>query len=73
MRVGRRLFRQPSSAMKLKWLFKVRDRLVVATDIDQADLQAQALALPTIQQQLAGKQVRKVIVVPQKLINIAAS
>jgi len=35
-------------------------------------MQNQALALPKIQEMLAGKQVVKVIVVPGKLVNIVA-
>jgi leucyl-tRNA synthetase len=49
---------------------KVRDRLVVAPGIEQTDLQAQALALESVQKWLDGKSIRKVIVVPDKLVNV---
>ncbi len=51
---------------------KVRDRLEVAADISEEDLQAQALASDKIKAALAGKVVRKVIVRPPNLVNIVA-
>ncbi|RIK37645.1 MAG: leucine--tRNA ligase [Chloroflexi bacterium] len=49
---------------------KVRDRLLVAPGTSQATLQEQALALENVQRWLNGKSVRKVIVVPDKLVNV---
>jgi leucyl-tRNA synthetase len=49
---------------------KVRDRLVVAPGMEQAALQQEALGLETIQKWIDGKTVRKVIVVPDKLVNV---
>jgi leucyl-tRNA synthetase len=49
---------------------KLRARLMVPTGIDEATLRESALADPRIQELIAGKQVRKVIVVPGKLVNI---
>jgi leucyl-tRNA synthetase len=49
---------------------KVRDRLLVAPGTPQATLQEQALALENVQRWLNGKSVRKVIVVPDKLVNV---
>jgi leucyl-tRNA synthetase len=49
---------------------KVRDKLIVAPGTPQATLQAQALALENVQKWLDGKQVRKVIVVPDRLVNV---
>jgi leucyl-tRNA synthetase len=49
---------------------KVRDRLEVAADIGEEDLQAQVLARGKIAAALAGKVVRKVIVRPPNLVNI---
>ena len=51
---------------------KVRDRLEVAADISEADLQAQALASDKITSALAGKVIRKVIVRAPNLVNIVA-
>ena len=51
-------------------LGKVRDRLEVAADISEADLQAAALASERIQGLLEGKTIRKVIVRAPKLVNI---
>jgi leucyl-tRNA synthetase len=49
---------------------KVRDRLEVPADIDEEEAKSQALAAPNVQSWLEGKQPRKVVVVPGKLVNI---
>jgi len=49
---------------------KVRDRLQVSADITDERAEALAISSPTIQKFLSGKQPRKVIVVPRKLVNI---
>jgi leucyl-tRNA synthetase len=49
---------------------KLRARLTVAADIGPKELEAAALADPRVKEALAGKQVRKVVVVPRKLVNI---
>jgi leucyl-tRNA synthetase len=52
---------------------KLRDRVDVAADTSQADLEKLALTNNRVQDFLAGKQVRKVVVVPGKLVNVVAS
>jgi len=54
-------------------LGKVRGRISVARGTSDADLQALALAEPRIAELLDGKSVRKVIVVPDRLVNIVAN
>jgi leucyl-tRNA synthetase len=49
---------------------KVRLRLTVPAEIDKAALETTALADERVRQLIEGKQVRKVIVVPGKLVNI---
>jgi leucyl-tRNA synthetase len=49
---------------------KVRLRLTAPADVDEATLKALALADPKVHELLAGKEPRKVIVVPKKLVNI---
>jgi leucyl-tRNA synthetase len=49
---------------------KLRCRLTVPADIGDAALQAAALADEQVKKHLAGKTVKKVIVVPKKLVNI---
>jgi len=51
---------------------KVRSRITIAVNADQASTQAAALADPRIVELLAGAEIRKVIVIPGKLINIVA-
>ena len=52
---------------------KVRDRLTIPVGLDAKALEALALASPVVQRHIEGRQVRKVIVVPDKLLNIAVS
>jgi leucyl-tRNA synthetase len=49
---------------------KVRDRITVPADIDEESARKAALDSETIREMIAGKQTRKVIVVPGKLVNI---
>ena len=49
---------------------KVRDRVVVPKDAPAADVEAAALGSARVQDFLGGKPVRKVVVVPGKLVNI---
>ncbi|HXI85369.1 MAG TPA: leucine--tRNA ligase [Verrucomicrobiae bacterium] len=52
---------------------KVRDRMDVPAQISREELEKLALANGRVQEHLAGKQIKKIIVVPGKLVNIAAS
>ena len=49
---------------------KVRDKLTVSADSDQAALETAALASPRIAEILAGQTPKKIIVVPGKLVSI---
>jgi leucyl-tRNA synthetase len=51
---------------------KLRDTLTVAKGLPQAELEALALASDKVQRSLDGATVRKVIVVPDRLVNIVA-
>jgi leucyl-tRNA synthetase len=52
---------------------KVRSRVTVAAECDQEELEKIALSDSKVQGHLASKTVRKVIVVPKKLVNIVVS
>jgi leucyl-tRNA synthetase len=52
---------------------KVRDKVVVPAEADKSELEALVMKLDRIQTLLEGKTVRKVIVVPRKLVNIVAN
>ncbi|WP_253451230.1 leucine--tRNA ligase [Halomonas sp. Y3] len=52
---------------------KLRARLEVAADADKGTIEAQALAAENVQRHTEGKTIRKVIVVPGKLVNIVVS
>ena len=49
---------------------KVRQRLTVSASISQEDIKDQALNDLKVVQQIKGKEIKKVIVVPGKLVNI---
>jgi len=52
---------------------KVRSKINVAKDISKDDLEAEALANEKVKPWIEGKTIRKVIVVPGKLVNIVAN
>ena len=52
---------------------KMRGTVEIAKDSDDEAVKNAALALPTVQAQLEGKTIRKVIVVKNKIINIVAA
>jgi leucyl-tRNA synthetase len=49
---------------------KVRDRIVVPREATREQIVALALANPRLQEYTAGKEIKKVIVVPGKLVNV---
>ncbi|MFI4856058.1 MAG: class I tRNA ligase family protein, partial [Phycisphaerales bacterium JB065] len=54
-------------------LGKLRSKIMVSADADAKTMEAAALADEKIQQSIEGKTVRKVIVVPGRLVNIVAN
>ena len=52
---------------------KLRDVIKVPANADNAALEAAARASEKVQQFIAGKTIKKVIVVPKKLVNIAVT
>ena len=52
---------------------KVRDRIEVPADADKARLEEAALASERVQKWIEGKTIRKVIVVPGRMVNIVAN
>ncbi|RKD32481.1 leucine--tRNA ligase [Thermohalobacter berrensis] len=51
---------------------KVRDRIVVDSGISKEDMEKEALASEKVKNYIDGKDIKKVIVVPKKLVNIVA-
>jgi len=49
---------------------KIVERTKISKDLDQAAMQEHSLSLPSVQQAVAGKTIRKVVAVPGKLVNI---
>ncbi len=59
-----------SIEMPVQIMGKVRARIQVARDADQAAIEAAVLADPKVKDQIGTKAIRKVIVVPGKLVNL---
>jgi leucyl-tRNA synthetase len=51
---------------------KKRADVTVARDADQAAIEAAVLSLEAVQRAMEGKPVRKIIVVPQRIVNVVA-
>jgi leucyl-tRNA synthetase len=49
---------------------KLRDKITVKKDAPQADIETAAKAAPKVAESIAGKTVRKLIIVPGRLVNI---
>jgi leucyl-tRNA synthetase len=49
---------------------KLRARITVPVDAEEAAVRAAALADPNVQKFMAGAAIRKVIIVPGKLVNV---
>ena len=52
---------------------KLRAKIEVAADADKQSIEVQAVADENVMRFTEGKEIRKVIVVPGKLVNIVAS
>ncbi len=52
---------------------KLRDKVQMPKDADRAAMEQAALASPRVQEFTAGRTVRKIIVVPGRLVNVVAS
>jgi leucyl-tRNA synthetase len=51
---------------------KLRDKIVMPATATQAEIEAAALKAEKVQQFIAGKSVKKIVVVPKRLVNIVA-
>src|SRR6476469_19583 len=79
---GRRVWDEPWPAADQRWLErdtyelvcqvngKVRDRVQAPTGAPREELEALCLAMPKVQAHVDGKDVVKVVVVPQRLVNV---
>jgi leucyl-tRNA synthetase len=52
---------------------KLRDKIMVKKDSDETDLKRAVLDLAKVQEAANGKQIRRVIVIPNKLVNVVVS
>jgi len=68
-----RLLVEDEIEMVLQVNGKVRDRMKVSIEATDEKVKEAALASPKIKELITGKTIRKVVVVPKKLVNIVAS
>ena len=52
---------------------KLRDKMKVAKDLDEQNLERLARASAKVQDSVGGKTVRKVVVIPNKIVNLVTS
>ncbi len=52
---------------------KLRANMEAAKDTDAKTLESQAMALPSIMDALKGKEVKKIVVVPNRIVNVVAA
>jgi len=72
-RYDQEVAREPEITLVVQVNGKLRDRMLVAAGTPEQELRQLALSSPRVAALLAGKTVRQVIVVPDKLVNIVAS
>jgi leucyl-tRNA synthetase len=51
---------------------KRRDELTIARDASKEDIEAAALALENVARAIGGRKIKKVVVVPQRIVNVVA-
>jgi leucyl-tRNA synthetase len=51
---------------------KRRDELTIARDAAQADVEAAVLQLDGVKRAVEGRAIKKIIVVPQRIVNVVA-
>jgi leucyl-tRNA synthetase len=51
---------------------KVRDRIEVAAESDEESVRQTALSSPGVQRHLNGQEIREIIIIPGKLVNIVS-
>ena len=52
---------------------KLRDRITVSKDLENTALEELALAAPKVKENIVGKTVRKIVIVPNRVVNIVVS
>jgi leucyl-tRNA synthetase len=51
---------------------KRRDELTIARDASKEDIEAAALRLENVARAIGGRKIKKVVVVPQRIVNVVA-
>lgn len=72
-RYDEQLLREEEVTIVVQVNGKLRDKIVVSANASRTEVEALALACAKVQELTSGKTVRKVIVVPKKLVNVVVS
>ncbi len=67
------LIKEKELELAVQVLGKIKDRIVVSADASEETIKEEALASEKVQAAIAGKTVRKVIVIKSRLVNIVAN
>ena len=67
-----KLAEEDTVTMAVQICGKMRGTIEVKKDAPQAEAEAKALALDNVVRQLEGREVKKIIVVPNRIVNIVA-
>ena len=67
-----KLAEEDTVTMAVQICGKMRGTIEVKKDAPQAEVEAKALALDNVVRQLEGREVKKIIVVPNRIVNIVA-
>ena len=72
-RADQRLLQRDTVTVVVQVNGKVRDSIEVEAGIDEEELKAAALGLPNVQRHLGDREVKKVVVVPGRLVNFVGN
>jgi len=64
------LAKEKEIELAVQVLGKIKDRITVSADADEEEIKQKALTCPKVASAIAGKQVKKVIVIKSRLVNI---
>ena len=64
------LQREKEIELAVQVLGKIKDKITVSIDADEEEIKQKALACPKVASAIEGKQIKKVIVIKSRLVNI---
>jgi leucyl-tRNA synthetase len=52
---------------------KLRDKITVRKDLEKEALEELALAVPKVKESVTGKSIQKIVIVPNRVVNVVVS